>query len=157
MYLSLCHLQCIWAVPTIYHCRSTWSCWWIVGGTPTLPVTSSNLGKTGWPERSWRREQAGIHQLRWEEKNWVLNALLQSHTTHTSSLTTVHCRSNGDVASLRVKGELVDVHLTGADHLHVLFGTDIPIIGYVDVLILRGVILLYPKTSQNLFMAWLSS
>lgn len=37
-----------------------------------------------------------------------------------SSLTTVVCRSDGDVAALGVEGELVDVHLTGGDHLHVL-------------------------------------
>lgn len=37
-----------------------------------------------------------------------------------SSLTTVNGRSDGDVAALGVKGELVDVHLTGGDHPDVL-------------------------------------
>lgn len=77
------------------------------------------------------------------------------HThTHTSSLTIMYCRSNGDVASLRVKGELVDVHLTGADHPHVLFRSDHPIVGHVHVGIQRGVILLYPETTHTIFSCY---
>ena len=41
-------------------------------------------------------------------------------TEGSSCLTTVGGRADGDVAALGVKGELVDVQLTGGDHLHVL-------------------------------------
>lgn len=84
-------------------------------------------------------------------KKNITQTSVQSHVTHTSSLTTVHCRSDGDVASLCVKGELVDVHLTGADHLNVLFRTDYPIMRHEHVGIQRGVILLYPETSHKIF------
>lgn len=80
--------------------------------------------------------------------------------SNTPCLTRVYSRADGDVASLRVEGEFVDVHLTGADHLHVVFSGDRPIGGHVHVGILRGVILLYPETTNThkhtLFMACLS-
>lgn len=76
---------------------------------------------------------------------------------HSRSLTAVHRRADGDVASLYVEGELVDVHFASADHLHFLFGRDRPVVGHVHVRILRGFILLCPETQthftlQNLFM-----
>lgn len=75
----------------------------------------------------------------------------KSHKTttkrHSRSLTTMNGRTNGDVAHLRVEGELVDVHFAGADHLHVLLRRDRPIIRHVHVGILRGLVFLYPDTS----------
>lgn len=68
---------------------------------------------------------------------------------HSSSLTTVTCRTNGDVTFLRVEGELVDIHLTGTDNLNVVLRSDRPIVGYGDVITLRGVVRLYPKTTTH--------
>lgn len=66
---------------------------------------------------------------------------------HSRSLTTMNGRTNGDVAHLRVEGELVDVHFAGADHLHVLLRRDRPVVRHVHVGILRGLVFLYPDTS----------
>lgn len=57
-------------------------------------------------------------------------------------------RTNGDVTFLCVEGELMDIHLTGADNLKVLFRSDCPVVGYVYVCILRGVVHLYPETTH---------
>lgn len=76
--------------------------------------------------------------------------LKTSHTL-TLSATTVQCRSDGDVAALRVKGELVDVHFAGADDPHVLLGVDRPVVRHENVGVHRGLVLLYPETSHKLF------
>lgn len=59
------------------------------------------------------------------------------------------CRSNCDVTSLCVEGELVDVHLTGADHPNFLFRNHRSIVGHVHVGIRRGLILLRPETTKT--------
>ena len=64
-------------------------------------------------------------------------------------LTRVYRRSDGDAAPLRVEGELVDVHLAGADHFDVLLIRDHPLVGHVHVRVLRGVVLLDPETQQH--------
>lgn len=156
-------IQYIRAAPTVCHGRWSWSWTRTVGGTPTPPASSSSLWRTAWPEKSWRKRGAGFHQLRREWEKWGGGSSVStgSRTAHTlPPLTAVYRGSDGDVASLRVKGELVDVHPTGADHLHVLFKNDLPIARHVHVGIMRGVVLLYPETSHNVLFGehsnWIS-
>lgn len=134
------------------HRRWHWCQWRSAGWSPTLPGSSVSVWKIAWPERSWRTEWSGILQLRGEEGERVEGSITHtSRGTHASSLTAVHCRSYSDVASLCVKGELVDVQVTGVDHPNVLFGADRPIIPHICVGVPRGLILLYPETLHKTF------
>ena len=65
------------------------------------------------------------------------------------SFTAVYRRADGDAAALCVEGELVHVHLTGADHSHVLFIRDQPIVVHIDVRAGMGVVLLHPEANAH--------
>lgn len=63
-------------------------------------------------------------------------------------------RTNGEVARLRVEGELVDVHLAGADDLQVLLRDDHPIVGHVNVRVMSGIVLVYPESTRLTACLW---
>lgn len=56
----------------------------------------------------------------------------------------MHSRPEGEVAALTVKGEFVNFHLAGADHLYVIFDKDLTFVGNSDIRILIDLVLVCP-------------
>ena len=56
----------------------------------------------------------------------------------------MYSRPEGEVAALTVKGEFVNVHLAGADHLYVIFDRDKTFIVNSDIRILLDLVLVCP-------------